>query len=587
VVIRALALALALLALLPGAASAHALLKSTTPDRGARLDAAPEQIGLRFSEPVEAEFGAVRVFDSNGREVQAGPAFHPSGRGAEVAVRLRDGLGEDGYTVTYRVISADSHPVSGGFVFVVGDAPAPSSTVGDLLGDDSAGPVTGTAFAVARAVQFAAIALGLGALIFALVCWLPGLRATAGAGAGWQAASTAFSARLRALLLATAAAGALSAAAAIVLQGAVAGGTGIGAALSADVIGDVLGTRFGVVWAVGVAAWLAVGVLAAAPRPVPVLRPAALGATGLALPRTTRLAVLAVPLAALAALPALGGHAGVQSPVALLTPANVLHVLAMGAWLGGVAVLLLVLRAATARLEAGERTRLLAAVVARFSTMAGVAIAVLLASGITQGLVEVRTVPNLVETAFGRAVLVKAVLFAGLVALGWINRRRLLPALARAAHEGEPPGRAGLLLRRTLRAELALGAAALAATGALAGYAPSIAEGQGPFSGTADIGPARLELTVDPARVGPNEMHVYLFDRRDGSQYDETVELTVTAELPEQRIEPIELDAAKAGPGHYVVSGAAFAMEGEWTVEIAARVSDFDEFRTKVRVPVR
>jgi copper transport protein len=583
-VIRALALALAALALLPAPAGAHALLEATTPERGARLDSAPPEVTLRFSEPVEAEFGAVRVFDSAGREVQAGRTV---ARGNEVTVGLRDGLGEDGYTVTYRVVSADSHPVSGGFVFVVGDAAAPATTVGELLGDDDAGPVTGTAFGVARAVQFAAIALALGALIFAWLCWLPSLAATAGAGAGWLAASTAFSARLRALLLISAAAGAGSAAVAIVLQGAVAGGTGITDALSADVIGDVLGTRFGTVWAIGLVAWLAVGALAAAPRPVPELRPASVGATGLALPRTTRLAALAVPLAALSALPALGGHASVQPPAWLLTPANILHVLAMGAWLGGVAVLVLALRAATVRLEPGDRTRLLAAVVARFSALAGVAIAVLLASGIVQGIVEVRTPANLVETAFGRAVLVKIVLFAGIVALGAVNRRRLVPALTRAAREGEPPGTAGALLRRTLRAELVLGAAAIAVTGALAGYAPSIAEGTGPFSGTADIGPARLEMTVDPARVGPNEIHVYLFDRGDGSQYDATKELTVTAELPEKRIEPIELEATKAGPGHYVMSGAPLAPEGDWTLEIAARVSDFDEFRTKLEVPVR
>jgi copper transport protein len=259
----------------------------------------------------------------------------------------------------------------------------------------------------------------------------------------------------------------------------------------------------------------------------------------------------------------------------------------MSAWLGGVAVLVLVLRAATARLEGGERTRLLAAIVARFSTLAGVAIAVLLASGIVQGLVEVRTVPNLVDTAFGRAVLVKIVLFAGIVGLGWINRRRLVPALRRVASDGEPPGHTGLLLRRTLRAELLLGVAALAATGALAGYAPSVAEGQGPFSGSADIGPARLEVTVDPARVGPNEMHVYLFDRRTGAQWDETLEMTATAEMPERGIEPIELEATKAGPGHFLISGATFGVKGDWTVEIASRINDFDEFRTKVEVPIR
>jgi copper transport protein len=551
-VIRALAVALAALALLPATASAHALLNGTTPERGARLDAPPEQVTLRFSEPVEAEFGAVRVFDSSGQEVQTGRTFHPEDRSAEIAVRLRDGLGDDGYTVTYRVISADSHPISGGFVFVVGDAAAPSTTVGELLGDSETGSVTGTAFGVARAVQFGAIALGLGTALFALLCWIPGVTGRAQA---------AFSRRVRTLLLVAAAAGAVSAAAGVVFQGAVAAGTTFWDAPGA--VDEVLGTRFGVVWATGFVVWLLVAALAARPK------------------------AAIVPLVALAALPALGGHASVQPPVALLLPMNVLHVLAMSAWLGGVAVLVVALRSATAQLDGEERTPLLATVVGRFSALAGVAVAVVLATGIVQGIVEVRTVPNLFDTAFGRAVLIKIVVFLGIVALGAFNRRRLLPALRRAAADGSSPGRTGLLLRRTLRAELLLGIAALAATGALAGYAPSIAESTGPYSTTADIGPARMEMTVDPARVGLNEMHVYLFDRRDGRQYDETEELTVTAELPEKDIDRIELEATKAGPGHYVMSGAALGVAGDWTIEIAARVSDFDEYRAEVQVPVR
>ena len=84
--------------------------------------------------------------------------------------------------------------------------------------------------------------------------------------------------------------------------------------------------------------------------------PASVGATGLAMPGSGRLVALAVPLAALAALPALGGHASVQSPVALLLPANVVHVLAMAAWFGGVAVLVFAVRAETVRLDGGDRT---------------------------------------------------------------------------------------------------------------------------------------------------------------------------------------------------------------------------------------
>ncbi len=584
---RALVTALLALALLPAVASAHATLDGSTPERGERLDAAPGQVTLRFSEGVEANFGALRVFDAEGREVQAGNAFHPEDSKREVAVKLRPGLGDGGYTVTYRVVSADSHPINGGYVFVVGDGAAPATTVAELLDGEGSGPVTSAGFAVARATQYGAIALGLGALIFTLLCWLPGLRAVAGGGAGWSAASEAFAVRLRRVLLVAAGAGVVSAAAAIVLQGATAAGTSVWEALSASVIGDVLGTRFGLFWGLAVLAWLLAGALAATrPGTVPVLRPASVGATGLALPAAGGLAVLAIPLGALALLPSLGGHASVQEPVWLLMPANVVHVVAMATWLGGIAVLVVALRGATAKLEGGDRTRLLAAVVGRFSALAGVAIALLLASGIVQGLVEVRTFANLFDSAFGRAVLIKIGVFAAIVALGWVNRRRLLPELRQAAEDRTAPGRAGQVLRRTLRAELALGIVALAVTGALAGYAPSIAESSGPFSTDTDIGPARMEVTVDPARTGPNEMHVYLFDRADGRQWDEADELTVTAELRGRDIPPIELDPTKAGPGHYMLSGAAFGVAGDWTVEVAARVGDFDEYRNRFTLPI-
>jgi copper transport protein len=498
--IRPLAAALVALALLPASASAHAELKTATPEPGARLDTAPDQVTLRFSEPVEVQFGAVRVYDSRGREVQTGSTFHPDGGGAEVAVRLREHLGDGGYTATYRVISDDSHPVSGGFVFVVGGAAPPATTVGELLGDNDTGDVTGTAIGVARAVQFAAIALGLGALIFTLACWLPGLRATAEAGAGWATASAAFAGRLRGVLLTAAVAGVLSGAAGLALQGAVAAGTTFWDALDPGVLRDVLGTRFGVVWALGVAAWELVAAVAALSFPVPVLRPVSLGATGLALPGSARLAALAVPLTALAALPALGGHASLQSPVALLLPANMIHVMAMAAWLGGIAVLLFAVRAAAVPLEGVDRTRLLASQVGRFSALAGVTIALLLASGLVQGVIEVRTLDHLIDTAFGQAVLVKVALFTVIVALGAVNRRRLLPALARAARDGTTPGHTGQLLRRTLTAELLLGAAALCATGALAGYAPSTAES------TATV--TRPDSSAPPtAHASPRERH--------------------------------------------------------------------------------
>jgi copper transport protein len=581
VIRRAALVALLVLTAAPAAASAHATLQGTVPARGAQLQNAPAQVEFRFDEAVEAAFGAVRVFDSEGRPVQAGDAFHPGGKGDHVAVKLEQGLGDGTYTATYRVISADGHPVSSGFVFSVGDAGPATRSVDSLLAGGSTGRITNSAFAAVRAVQYAAIALGLGALAFLLICWLPALRVVAGGDAAWQAASDAFASRVQRILVAAGTAGLLSGAAALVLQGAVGQGSTFWDALKPDVVNEVLGTRFGTAWGLGALAWAVALLALAIQRPLPRLRPASVGATGLAMP-SPRLIALALPLLALALLPAIGGHTSVQSPVALLLPANVLHVLAMSAWLGGVAVLVLALRSATAKLEPEDRARLLASVVGRFSTLAGVAIAVLLASGILQGIVEVRTFAHLLDTAFGRAVLIKVVAALAIVALGYVNRRRLLPALRRAS----TPGRTGVLLRRTLRAELLLGLVALGSTGALSTYAPSIAVSSGPYATSALIGPARLEVTVDPAKAGPNQLHLYLFDRKTGAPFDETKEIRVTAALPGKGIAPISMTPHVAGPGHFVVDGATLAVKGKWTMTVVDRVSDFDEYQARFTAPI-
>jgi copper transport protein len=228
----------------------------------------------------------------------------------------------------------------------------------------------------------------------------------------------------------------------------------------------------------------------------------------------------------------------------------------------------------------------LAAVVGRFSTLAGPALAVLLLTGAVQGIVEVGSFGALLDTPFGRAVLAKIAIAVAIVALGAVNRRRLLPALRRAAAGASTPGRTGVLLRRTLRAELLLGLGAIAATGFLSSSAPSTAESAGPYSTTASIGPTRAEITVDPARTGPNQLHVYLFDTKTGAPFEGTEELRVTAELPAKQIAKITLDPHRAGPGHYVVDGAGFGVSGEWTVEATVRVSDFVEYAQKFPVPI-
>ena len=460
-------------ALVAAPALPHATLTATTPEAGASLGAAPARVVLRFDEPVETAGGAVRVYDARREQVQAGTPFHLAGDARTLAVRLRPALAKGGYVATFRTVSVDSHAVSGGFPFDIGGAGHSAvASVSELQAGQGGWPLTSAAFAAVRAIQYAAIALGIGVLAVLLLAWLPALRAVATPVVSWQIASAAFAHRARALLQGAAVGGVVTAWLALPLQAATTQGTSPWSAL-----GDVplvLSTRFGVIWGSAVLAWLAVAVIVAGNGVlIPVLRPATLGATGVALPGAGGwLPAVAAPVMALALLPGLAGHAGARPPVVVLLPANLLHVLAAGAWIGGLAVLVVALPAAARRLDGPQRSELLSGVLARFSTLALTAVGLVLAGGVAQSLLELGAPGDLIGTPFGRAVSVKAALVAGLLACGAVNRRRALPALARAASEGRADGGSADVLRRTLRIEVALGLAALATSGALAGYQP-------------------------------------------------------------------------------------------------------------------
>ena len=592
----ALAAAGLVIALAPANAMAHAVLESTEPLSGSTSKRPVDEVVFKFSEPVEGNFGAIRVFDSRGARIDQGDVFHPAGRGADLGVRLKQGVPKGSYTATYRVISADSHPVAGGLVFSYGKATPTGTSVSQLLSQqDNAGQVTDIAFGAAKAVQYGSIAAAVGAVFFLLVIYLRALASTAGAGGAWREASEAFARRLRKVLLIVVALGVLSSAAGIVGQGAKAAGVSYWSALDGEIVRDVLDTRFGTVWGIRMLVWVGFGAillgsLSAARRPV--LRPASVGATGLAQPRLgpVWLALLALPLGFLVLSPALAGHASLEKPTWVLIPADALHVLAMSIWAGGLATLLFVLPAATRRLETTDRTKLLAGTLARFSPWAFACVMVLLVTGLLQSwfLIGFFDEPDrLLDTPFGRAALIKFILLVGpLMALGAYNQRRLVPRLKQLAATGQTPGGAGFALRRSIRVELVLIAGALAATAALTTYAPADYAPTGPVSKTASLGPADLQLTVDPARVGPNEMHVYLIDKQNGTQYDKVKEMNVDLALPAEKLGPLKADVRKAGPGHYVMNGALFGVSGEWDVKMSARVSEFDAYYASVKVNI-
>ena len=125
------------------------------------------------------------------------------------------------------------------------------------------------------------------------------------------------------------------------------------------------------------------------------------------------------------------------------------------------------------------------------------------ATGVIQAYIDVRSVDGLLHTTYGALIIVKTLLLLALIGLGWVNRERVIPALRRIVAARSVARRdGGLLARRTMRGELALMLCVFGVTAALVSYAPPIDAASGPFSTNTTLGPAELEMTVEPARVG-------------------------------------------------------------------------------------
>jgi len=604
-----------LLASLTGAPSAfaHAQLLGTSPASGTTVPTQPAEVIFKFNQNVGGTAGAVRVYNAAGEEVDNLEVSHPDGNEHWMGVGLKPRLPDGTYTGTYRVISADTHIVYGGLVFSIGHpGAAPKYTVAGLIGRNEAGRVTRIAFGVVRTLDYLSIALMIGGLLFAQAVWGPALGSLAGSEPRWSQASIAFARRTGRVLAVAVVLGLLVSLLGVLLQGATAAGVSLWSSLKASIVEDTLESRFGWVWALRALDWLAIGALlliARATGKAAVPRLAAQdgdgggvvghagGAVGHAggegepgarvrRPPTWLLSALGLGCAYLAITPALAGHASIQSPIGVFFPADVIHVLAASVWVGGIACLLFALPAATRLLEGGERTQLLLGSLRRFSPFALAAVVAIAVTGVIQAYIDVRSLHGLFHTTYGALIIVKTGLLGALIVIGWANRERLIPLLQRIAQVGGEPSGAGLLARRNLRGELILMMCVFGVTAALITYAPPIDAASGPFSTDTKLGPALLEMTVEPARVGPNTIHLYLIDAKTGAQYTATKELSATARLPAKHIGPLPLKASIAGPGHYILSSAVLSPGGTWAIEIVDRVSEFEQYTRVVKVPV-
>lgn len=525
-VVSRVAAALAMTAafvLLASPASAHAVLEQSTPRPDSVLTAAPTEVTLRYDEPVTLLADSLRVYGPNGQRVDRGDVGHPAKHTDEVRVSLGSTAPQGTYLVSWRVVSADSHPVSGAFTYSVG-----KRTTAPTAPAENADQGMGGLLGVARWIGYAGSALLVGVLLVMAWCWREGwggrdVRRLLGTGATLLGVGAVLD---------------------FFLKGPYDAALGLGAITHGDLIREVLGTTYG-------HATMARLVLAG------------LGVALIRLRRPSRL--LASGYAVLVGISfALAGHAAAGSGRVLATLNDTVHVLAASTWLGGLVLLLAVVLPAS--------TDEMAPVVRRFSRLAAVLVLLLVGTGIYQAARQVGSWGAFGATTYGRELLVK---------IGVICVVVLLAAGSRAfVWRGAHPSR----LRRTVLGE-ALGlAVVLGVTSALVATEPAKTAYHPTASANLSIAGDTVQVSAVPAGDRQMQLHLYLFG--PDQQPTDPKEVDASVSLPAKSIGPLPITLSVAGPGHRTGT-IAVPMTGSWQLAVTVRTSAIDEATGYLTLSIR
>jgi copper transport protein len=561
------------LALPAAPAAAHAATIGSTPAPGSVIGASPSEVTVSFSEPVSPVSGRVQVIAPDGERISGTATV--DGTVVRIPVRkAKKPLGT--YLISFRVISADSHPVGGAITFSVG---APSARPEEPAAITGPHPSVTVAVPILKTIGYAGVTLIAGPALFLAFLW-PRRRSRGGA--------------LRMIRIGLA----LTAAATVGALGTQAQ-QGSGAPiwqLSGAEFTEVLTSEYGLLLMARLTMVAALAVLlppllrrppravtvprrvpaavlvgAGAPVPAPETGPAPAAPR----PPRTRLrasAVLAVSAAGLATWPLTGHAIAVPLPVVTVA-AGIVHMAAMAAWLGGLVTLTVFLLRRT-------HERVLGVILPVWSRWAALAVIWLVLAGAVQAVIQLGSLPALWQTGYGRLLLVKLGILA--LVLGAAAGARRMVNSSRNGHG----------LRRTVLVEVVASVVILALSSVLVQVDPgrSAAAKQSAISGkgvseTLSSNIYTVQFNIYPVELGEyNTVHAFLY-RPDGAPL-QAEEWEVSARLLDPALEAVKHPMAGVLPGNQALGSIAFPLPGTYEVVFTIRTSEIDRASVKTTVTV-
>lgn len=492
--------------------SAHASLVSAQPGDGSVLTQAPKTVQLRFNEAVKPS--VVRLIDSQGSARDDAKVLALD---EIIVIMLPDNLPRGTQVVSYRVISADGHPVAGSLLFSIGVATA---TAAPQRGNRSVASLIW----LTRICVYLGLFAGVGGVFFG--AWIAQTRA-------------GDNVIVSALIV-----GLFGAVASLALQGLDVLGLPLRDIMASAPWNAALATSLAPSLSVAIAAMAAafVGQRIASARIARVLSACAIMGVGVSLSAS--------------------GHAATASPIWLNRPMVFLHGVGVAYWAGALAPL--------AKM-AWQRTSALPPVLDRFSRVAIPVVGVVVLTGLALAFTQLGSLGALIETRYGIILSIKTVLVLVLLGFAALNRFRLTPRLAADLGNTRP-------LVRSILAECVVVAGILALVAGWRFTPPPRALAatlHPPLAIHIHTDKAMFQVLMSPGDVGADSFVLQLMDG-EGSPL-EAKEAKLTLSLPGRGIEPFERAAMLGADGYWHVGNVPIPYPGRWHLRIDALVTDFEK----------
>lgn len=463
--------------------------------------------------------------------------------------RLNDGV----YTVSWKAISAiDGHFTTGSYPFAVGEINRAAIAAAQQSSSSSL-PISAL---LAKWLILAALAVLVGQIPFVALIWNPAVKPHAGDLTSemlvppfWRKISQfAWMAFLIGLLLS------------LLSQAGQANGNELAWPWASETSLVLTGSRLGLIWLVRLTLAL-IGIWL-------MLRPAA--------PRWKVWVEFAVSLLLLLTV-SLGSHAATEAHPLLPVFADWLHLLGMSLWFGGLAYLLPGLRQLHP-VEGTLRTRLIASLMIRFSTMAIISVGVIGITGLYAAALRVGSLEALDDTIYGHVLYIKQGFVVALLLLAGVNFLFLTPRLKRDRQAGVSNIPFARHFETMVKAEVIMACLLLAVVSLLTYLPPAkITPPSTELTNSLSADDLQMDIDIAPGMVGQNTFTLKL------SANGQPVTLVKTALLrftPDKgNIAPSEVQLIGQGDGTYVTKGSYLSLPANWQVQAVVRRTDkFDAY---------